>query len=554
MLGLRKHIHVALTQNGITTVEQLAALSDGQIWDITHVDYVGLAEIKDKLKAHLAAPKLPKTRTSRSKPQSPRWSKSKPSAKEPQTPPVRSTRASIPLPKHAPKLGLPQPKPRRPLSTKTVDPEATGIASQLPRRGERVILYAAFAEYDEDVFLDIEIGPGVVREKKSEAKADSAIELFRLYLRDVSRFDLLSREDEQCLAEKIEQAKVARWKLDKGDDPPETKTQLERRIRAGEEARHSFIEANLRLVIHSAKKYLGRGLELVDLIQAGNLGLIKAIGNFDYKLGYRFSTYASWWVRQAITRAIADESRPIRLPVHMHETVDRMTEAAEQLAEELRREPTLEEIALEMELLAEEDRLAIQEARATSQQLDSSLGERLDRATSRVRRISRIAQEPLSLDDLIDDNYLCGDTYLGQVFSEEDLAFAREQHFCLRDLVAELSTDQLSCDPVEEVSRQALREQLNWMLGTLNHRERSVIEYRLGLHDGSAQTLEEVGHMFGVTRERIRQIEAKALKRLRHPLRRRWLRDYVDWQVVERQPEGAEAIENSHMTEGGENQ
>lgn len=269
----------------------------------------------------------------------------------------------------------------------------------------------------------------------------------RMYLKEIGRVPLLTAEEEVELAMRIEQ----------GD----------------EEARRRLAEANLRLVVSIAKRYVGRGMLLLDLIQEGNLGLIKAVEKFDYRKGYKFSTYATWWIRQAITRAIADQARTIRIPVHMVETINKLIRVSRQLLQELGREPTPEEIAAEMELPVE-----------------------------RVREIMKIAQEPVSLETPIGEEE---DSHLGDFIE-----------------------DQEAPAPAEAASFLMLKEQLEGVLDTLTAREKKVLRLRFGLDDGRSRTLEEVGQVFGVTRERIRQIEAKALRKLRHPSRSKKLKDFLE--------------------------
>src|SRR5947209_3928946 len=285
----------------------------------------------------------------------------------------------------------------------------------------------------------------------------------RMYLREIGRVPLLSAEEEVRLAQRMERGKAEHLK------PSPSR----RYIDDGEEAQRRLTEANLRLVVSVAKKYIGRGMSLLDLIQEGNIGLIRAVEKFDYTKGYKFSTYATWWIRQAITRAIADQARTIRIPVHMVETINRLIRISRRLLQDLGREPTSEEIAEQMEISAE-----------------------------KVREIIKVSQEPVSLETPIGEE---DDSHLGD-FIEDHTALA----------------------PADAASHQLLKEQVEDVLDSLTERERKVLQLRFGLDDGRSRTLEEVGKEFHVTRERIRQIEAKALRKLRHPSRSRKLKDYLD--------------------------
>ena len=269
----------------------------------------------------------------------------------------------------------------------------------------------------------------------------------RMYLKEIGKVSLLTADEEIELAKRMEQ----------GD----------------EEAKKRLAEANLRLVVSIAKRYVGRGMLFLDLIQEGNLGLIKAVEKFDYRKGYKFSTYATWWIRQAITRAIADQARTIRIPVHMVETINKLIRVSRQLLQELGREPTPEEIAEEMKM-----------------------------PVDRVREIPKISQEPVSLETPIGEEE---DSHLGDFIQDDNVPV-----------------------PADAAAFTLLKEQLIEVLGTLTEREQKVLRLRFGLDDGRARTLEEVGKEFNVTRERIRQIEAKALRKLRHPSRSRKLKDYLD--------------------------
>lgn len=293
------------------------------------------------------------------------------------------------------------------------------------------------AKEDEEFDLnDLSVPPGV--------KINDPV---RMYLKEIGRVDLLSAEEEINLAERIEE----------GD----------------EEAKRRLAEANLRLVVSIAKRYVGRGMLFLDLIQEGNMGLIKAVEKFDYRKGFKFSTYATWWIRQAITRAIADQARTIRIPVHMVETINKLIRVQRQLLQDLGREPSPEEI-----------------------------GEDMDLTPEKVREILKIAQEPVSLETPIGEE---DDSHLGDFIEDQD-----------------------ATSPSEHAAYELLKEQLEDVLDTLTDREENVLRLRFGLDDGRTRTLEEVGKVFGVTRERIRQIEAKALRKLRHPSRSKRLKDFLE--------------------------
>ena len=323
----------------------------------------------------------------------------------------------------------------------------------------------------------------------------------RMYLHEIGQVPLLTPEEEYEMAMRIHRAKEAKAELEAGVEDPERREELERLVADGEEAKKQLAQANLRLVVSVAKRYVGRGMSFLDLIQEGNLGLLRAVEKFDPTLGYKFSTYATWWIRQAISRAIADQARTIRIPVHMVDTINRLIRVQRRLTQDLGREPTPEEIALEMGYVEPEDKIQIEEMQARGESLDPVLERKLHRAAQKVQRILRIAQEPMSLEMPIGDE---DDSSLLD-FVEDDSAPA----------------------PGDAASRELLKEQMQDVLKALTDREREVLELRFGLKDGRSYTLEEVGQIFGVTRERIRQIEAKALRKLRHPQRSHKLRDYL---------------------------
>ena len=300
----------------------------------------------------------------------------------------------------------------------------------------------------------------------------------RMYLKEIGKVNLLTSEEEINLAQIMGAGAEAKEQLEElekmGEEiPEEVRRELEKAIKKGERAKQRLAEANLRLVVSIAKRYVGRGMQFLDLIQEGNLGLIKAVEKFDFTKGFKFSTYATWWIRQAITRAIADQARTIRIPVHMVETINKVIRVSRQLLQELGHDPSPEEIAEEMNM-----------------------------PVDRVREILKIAQEPVSLETPIGEEE---DSHLGDFIPDEDAS-----------------------EPAEAASFTLLKEQLVDVLGTLTPREEKVLKLRFGIEDGRTRTLEEVGKEFNVTRERIRQIEAKALRKLRHPSRSKKLKDFLN--------------------------
>jgi RNA polymerase primary sigma factor len=292
------------------------------------------------------------------------------------------------------------------------------------------------------------------------------------------------------------------WIEEMEDPLEESRHTLEQVEVRAEMAIESLTRANLRLVVSVAKRYMGRGINFLDLIQEGNIGLLRAVAKFDHTKGFKFSTYATWWIRQAISRAIADQARTIRIPVHMVETINRLMRIQRELLQKLGADPSAEQIALEMDFLTKDEREGIKLLRREGRPLDPSLQRKLRRAAQKVRKIMRISQEPMSLDMPIGQE---DSSQLGDFIPDENLP-----------------------GPVDAASKQLLKEQIRNALGVLSDREREVLQMRFGLLDGQDHTLEEVGKHFGVTRERIRQIEAKALRKLRHPTRSRQLRDYLE--------------------------
>ena len=334
-------------------------------------------------------------------------------------------------------------------------------------------------EEDDDEEVVVEAAPDAGEERaRARREVDTALKAptndpVRMYLKEIGRVALLTAQEEVDLAMRIEAGLEAEAELEKGQYSADDKPKLSWTRRDGQMAKRHLVEANLRLVVSIAKRYVGRGMAFLDLIQEGNLGLIRAVEKFDHTKGFKFSTYATWWIRQAITRAIADQARTIRIPVHMVETINKLIRIQRQLLQDLGREPTADEIAEQMELTPE-----------------------------KVREIQKISQEPVSLETPVGEEE---DSHLGDFIEDSDAPI-----------------------PLERASFKLLQEQLETVLHTLSEREKQVIEMRFGLKDGQPRTLEDVGKTFGVTRERIRQIESKTLSKLRHPSRSQKLRDYLE--------------------------
>jgi RNA polymerase primary sigma factor len=317
-----------------------------------------------------------------------------------------------------------------------------------------------------------------LRQARKDAELTASADSVRAYLKQIGKVALLNAEEEVELAKRIEAGLYAAERVRKAEDTteklsPQLRRDLHWIIRDGERAKNHLLEANLRLVVSLAKRYTGRGMAFLDLIQEGNLGLIRAVEKFDYTKGYKFSTYATWWIRQAITRAMADQARTIRIPVHMVEVINKLGRIQRELLQDLGREPTPEELAKEMDITPE-----------------------------KVLEIQQYAREPISLDQTIGDE---GDSQLGDFIEDSEAVVA-----------------------VDAVSFTLLQDQLQSVLATLSEREAGVVRLRFGLTDGQPRTLDEIGQVYGVTRERIRQIESKTMSKLRHPSRSQVLRDYLD--------------------------
>ena len=359
------------------------------------------------------------------------------------------------------------------------------VLDYLDHNGIDVLRISDDDDDDDEIILSEEDDVEVEKIDLSVPEGVSIEDPVRMYLKEIGKVPLLSAEEEIELSQKMEAGAVATEKIAileermEGADEAEVAelkeeiANLQKDVDLGSEAKKRLAEANLRLVVSIAKRYVGRGMLFLDLIQEGNLGLIKAVEKYDYRKGFKFSTYATWWIRQAITRAIADQARTIRIPVHMVETINKLIRVSRQLLQELGREPSPEEIAAEMNM-----------------------------PVDRVREILKISQEPVSLETPIGEEE---DSHLGDFIKDDNVPV-----------------------PADAAAFTLLKEQLEEVLSTLTDREQKVLTLRFGLEDGRARTLEEVGKEFNVTRERIRQIEAKALRKLRHPSRSRKLKDYLE--------------------------
>jgi RNA polymerase primary sigma factor len=368
-------------------------------------------------------------------------------------------------------------KPEAPVAAVVDDPAAVAVAAEEPE-AETLIEPGADAEEAAEFTWDDEEESEALRQARKDAEMTASADSVRAYLKQIGKVALLNAEEEVDLAKRIEAGLYGAERLRQAEDTTEKLTTQMRRdlrwiVRDGERAKNHLLEANLRLVVSLAKRYTGRGMAFLDLIQEGNLGLIRAVEKFDYTKGYKFSTYATWWIRQAITRAMADQARTIRIPVHMVEVINKLGRIQRELLQDLGREPTPEELAKEMDITPD-----------------------------KVLEIQQYAREPISLDQTIGDE---GDSQLGDFIEDSEAVVA-----------------------VDAVSFTLLQDQLQSVLQTLSEREAGVVKLRFGLTDGQPRTLDEIGQVYGVTRERIRQIESKTMSKLRHPSRSQVLRDYLD--------------------------
>jgi RNA polymerase primary sigma factor len=409
---------------------------------------------------------------------------------KPDTKPVPAKPAAKPAVKHAAPAKTPaatkakpapaKKTPAKAAAAKAGDPAAPGDAAPVVAADGVVAADADGATDEESTEFtwDDEEESEALRQARKDAEMTASADSVRAYLKQIGKVALLNAEEEVDLAKRIEAGLYSAERLRQADETSEKlamqmKRDLRWIVRDGERAKNHLLEANLRLVVSLAKRYTGRGMAFLDLIQEGNLGLIRAVEKFDYTKGYKFSTYATWWIRQAITRAMADQARTIRIPVHMVEVINKLGRIQRELLQDLGREPTPEELAKEMDITPD-----------------------------KVLEIQQYAREPISLDQTIGDE---GDSQLGDFIEDSEAVVA-----------------------VDAVSFTLLQDQLQSVLQTLSDREAGVVKLRFGLTDGQPRTLDEIGQVYGVTRERIRQIESKTMSKLRHPSRSQVLRDYLD--------------------------
>jgi len=401
----------------------------------------------------------------------------KPAAKRPAKKPAKAAQEEPPA------------KPEE-VAPEDIDADLEAELDVAPDPGELAAVEIEEITVDADDDVDVSKGPGgedfvwdeeeseALRQARKDAELTASADSVRAYLKQIGKVALLNAEEEVELAKRIEAGLYAAERVRKAEESveklsPQLRRDLHWIVRDGERAKNHLLEANLRLVVSLAKRYTGRGMAFLDLIQEGNLGLIRAVEKFDYTKGYKFSTYATWWIRQAITRAMADQARTIRIPVHMVEVINKLGRIQRELLQDLGREPTPEELAKEMDITPE-----------------------------KVLEIQQYAREPISLDQTIGDE---GDSQLGDFIEDSEAVVA-----------------------VDAVSFTLLQDQLQSVLATLSEREAGVVRLRFGLTDGQPRTLDEIGQVYGVTRERIRQIESKTMSKLRHPSRSQVLRDYLD--------------------------
>ena len=415
----------------------------------------------------------------------------------------------------------------KPASAPANNPSAGSELDEITQAGESVEETERFLETKEEqantplpaIERDLKLEEEVEQEtqipveKIIEDVSDvgQVLDPMRMYLREIGRHDLLNVEQQNALAERISAGLQADERLKQtthdGEEPtaelsPDEIEELKAKIVDGKLAQDKLAQSNLRLVVSVAKRYIGRGLNFQDLIQEGNVGLLRAVEKFDHTLGFKFSTYATWWIRQAISRAIAYQARTIRIPVHMVETINRQMRAERDLQQELKGgEPSPQKIALEMGYLDPDVEAEVRQALEAEQPITGDLKAVLDQAVSKVQRIQRLSREPISL----------------------DMPVGSEENSFLGDFIEDESIPA----PVDSASRRLLQEQMSEILNDLPERERRVLSMRFGLEDGMSQTLEDVGKEFNITRERVRQIEARALRKLRHPMQSRKLRDYL---------------------------